>query len=408
MLNTVKFKWITLFVAAAVISFVGSSVSAHDPDQGTQLKEELEILEQQHAQTSSDLETTEIELHDVKDDIEFMQLVLRQLDELMIETREQIEVEQLKLSLTKGFIEKQEEVITDLDKEILRREELIRERAREVQQGAGSVRYLNVLLGSSDFGDFINRLRSVRVIAEQDQFIIDQQIRDLELSESGKAELQQMEEILKEQEDELHMLESMLQDQASQREDILQDLEEQEVNLKEKMMSLTEQEENLISQQKIAENALQQWEAEEAKRQERLRKQDGGGTLARPATGRITSGYGPRWGRFHHGIDFGGGGRDDVPIRAAESGTVVEARYMNGYGNTIMISHVVDGRLMTTLYAHLDTMAVSPGQRVNRNDEIGKMGNTGVSTGKHLHFEVHEGYWNAEKSNSKDPMNYIN
>lgn len=117
---------------------------------------------------------------------------------------------------------------------------------------------------------------------------------------------------------------------------------------------------------------------------------DSGTRLHNPATGRRTSEYGPRWGRMHHGLDIGQGGRSNVPIMAAESGTVIEARYMNGYGNTIMITHNVNGQTLTTLYAHLDSIGVSSGERVSRGQQIGIMGNTGRSTGPHLHFEVHE------------------
>ncbi|RNA67532.1 murein hydrolase activator EnvC family protein [Alteribacter keqinensis] len=135
---------------------------------------------------------------------------------------------------------------------------------------------------------------------------------------------------------------------------------------------------------------------------------DSGGTLGLPATGRVTSEYGPRWGRVHHGIDIGQGGRSNVPIVAAESGTVIRAEYMNGYGNTVMITHNVNGKTITTLYAHMDSISVSQGQRVSRGQNLGIMGNTGASQGPHLHFEVHEGGWNGAKSNSVDPRKYVN
>lgn len=108
------------------------------------------------------------------------------------------------------------------------------------------------------------------------------------------------------------------------------------------------------------------------------------GSFAWPASGRITQGY-----RFYHkawDIANGGGG----PILAADSGTVVGAGWLDGYGygNRIMVDH---GNGYVTLYAHLSVIQVSNGQRVNRGDVIGQMGSTGRSTGTHLHFEIRNG-----------------
>jgi murein DD-endopeptidase MepM/ murein hydrolase activator NlpD len=110
----------------------------------------------------------------------------------------------------------------------------------------------------------------------------------------------------------------------------------------------------------------------------------GSGSFIWPASGRITQGY-----SFYHkaaDIANGGGG----PILAADSGTVVISGWVDnsGYGNRVVIDH---GNGYVTLYAHLSVTQVRPGQRVNRGDVIGQMGNTGRSTGTHLHFEIRSG-----------------
>jgi murein DD-endopeptidase MepM/ murein hydrolase activator NlpD len=132
------------------------------------------------------------------------------------------------------------------------------------------------------------------------------------------------------------------------------------------------------------------------------------GNFMRPATGTLTSPYGSRWGSTHHGIDIGKNGRSgDVPIVAAEAGTVITSTYSSSYGNMVMISHNVSGKVITTLYAHMENRLVTSGQRVSKGQKLGYMGNTGHSFGAHLHFEVHEGPWNGAKSNSVDPLRYI-
>ncbi|MCY3786520.1 MAG: peptidoglycan DD-metalloendopeptidase family protein [bacterium] len=97
----------------------------------------------------------------------------------------------------------------------------------------------------------------------------------------------------------------------------------------------------------------------------------------------VTSEYGPRWGRMHEGIDIGG--TVGAPIRAAESGRVVYAGWIGGYGSALVIDH---GGGMTTLYGHIDAFAVSAGQTVPIGAVVGYVGNTGFSRGPHLHFEV--------------------
>ena len=107
-------------------------------------------------------------------------------------------------------------------------------------------------------------------------------------------------------------------------------------------------------------------------------------------TAAFTSGYGVRSDPFrgaaamHAGIDLAG--PVGTPIYATADGVVGEAGYNSGgYGNLVKIDH---GRGIETRYGHLSTIMVSPGQRITRGQQIGRMGSTGRSTGSHLHYEV--------------------
>ncbi|MBU9722258.1 MULTISPECIES: murein hydrolase activator EnvC family protein [Bacillaceae] len=135
-------------------------------------------------------------------------------------------------------------------------------------------------------------------------------------------------------------------------------------------------------------------------------------TLFRPSDGRVTSNFNPNrlhpiygYVRPHNGIDYGRDG--GLNIYAAEAGTVIQTSWMGGFGNTILISHIIDGQPYTTLYAHLASFNVSPGQRVSRGQVIGVMGTTGSSTGVHLHFEVHPGGYRGGSS-AVNPNPYLN
>ncbi len=137
------------------------------------------------------------------------------------------------------------------------------------------------------------------------------------------------------------------------------------------------------------------------------------GTWTRPAPGYISTemGYDVVEGkpRYHFGLDIAASGY--VPVVAAADGYIFATKpesQSGGYGNEVMITHSINGRTMTTVYGHLSSWSVSPGQYVQKGQVIGIMGSTGFSTGQHLHFEIHEGTWNAAKSNAVNPRKYIN
>jgi murein DD-endopeptidase MepM/ murein hydrolase activator NlpD len=116
------------------------------------------------------------------------------------------------------------------------------------------------------------------------------------------------------------------------------------------------------------------------------------GYYIRPVIGRVTSPYGSRRGGFHYGVDFGNS--RGTPVVTSASGVVVGvvssckegSRYCgHSYGNYIKVEHP-NG--MTTMYAHLSKVNVSVGMEVSQGQTIGTLGNTGRSTGPHLHFEI--------------------
>lgn len=128
------------------------------------------------------------------------------------------------------------------------------------------------------------------------------------------------------------------------------------------------------------------------------------GYYIRPVSGIVSSPYGSRKGGFHYGIDIAN--KRGTPIKAAASGVVVkivtgckEGNSSCGgrYGNYIAVQHANGTK---TIYAHLNTVGVSYGQNVSQGQTIGTLGNTGRSTGPHLHFEIE----NANGSKMRPPF----
>ncbi|MNO17377.1 Murein hydrolase activator NlpD precursor [compost metagenome] len=123
---------------------------------------------------------------------------------------------------------------------------------------------------------------------------------------------------------------------------------------------------------------------------------EGSGQFAWPvSSAKMTSSYGERWGRTHKGVDLVSSKRN---ILAADDGVVSFVGTKTGYGNCIIIDHK-NG--YETLYGHLSKISVKKGQVVEKGDKIGVMGNTGRSTGTHLHFEIHK------NGSIQNPMKYL-
>ncbi|WP_325531872.1 M23 family metallopeptidase [Sporomusa sp.] len=115
-----------------------------------------------------------------------------------------------------------------------------------------------------------------------------------------------------------------------------------------------------------------------------------------PTKGEISSPFGWRWGRLHAGVDIA----NDIGthVMSARAGRVIWAGWRGGYGYAVMIDH---GGGYVSLYGHLDNYFVERGQYVRAGQRIASMGNTGDSTGPHLHFEV------QKDGQPVDPMGFL-
>ncbi len=116
------------------------------------------------------------------------------------------------------------------------------------------------------------------------------------------------------------------------------------------------------------------------------------GYYIRPTTGRTTSLFGPRKGKYHYGIDYGA--PTGTPIVAAADGTVIKTTCGSGYGKCLVIKHPNGTQ---SLYAHASKIYVGVGSKVKQGQKVAAIGSTGRSTGPHLHFEIIEA--NGKKRN---------
>lgn len=284
------------------------------------------------------------------------------------------------------------------------REKVFYKRVRDIYIN-GRLSYLDVVVGSKDFSDFANRMEMLKRILQSDMDLINTIKTEREDIASKKAKLE---------EDRAKVLE--LEKVAQEKQNLINQKKAERQAVLERAMNDRDTAERayneLMASSASITAMLQQRAAERAAAAAAAASQGGGGggatwvqgtgQLAAPVVAPITSDFGwrihPIYGtrRLHAGTDFGVD--EGTPVHAADGGVVVEAGWVSGYGYTVIIDH---GNGMSTLYAHNSDVAVSPGQTVSKGQVVSYSGNTGGSTGPHLHFEVRI---NGEPT---DPMGYL-
>ncbi|WP_433744719.1 murein hydrolase activator EnvC family protein [Falsibacillus pallidus] len=384
----------------------------------------------------SNINTKSNAIDKVKGDQQDVKAEIAKLDQAIAETDQKIKDKQTEIANTQAEIEKLKGEIEELKKRIAERNELLKQRARAIQTQGGSVNYLDVLLGAESFSDFIDRASAVTTLVNADKQIIEEQKRDKADLEEKQASVEKKLADLQSMLQDLNNMKSKFNSQKVQRNELLKELHKQQQHLEAEKLNLEEEQELLKSQDaafaqaiKMEKGRLAELERQrKAAAAERARQaaaaaarassggsSDGGseslpaitsGDFMRPADGYVSSEFGGRWGEFHYGVDIARGG--NVPIVAAADGVVIRSYLSSSYGNCIFVAHSINGKQYTTVYAHMSTRLIGTGATVAKGQKIGYMGSTGESTGQHLHFELHEGPWTADKRNAVNPRRYIN
>ncbi|MGI5985193.1 MAG: murein hydrolase activator EnvC family protein [Oscillospiraceae bacterium] len=329
------------------------------------------------------------------------------LDEQNELARQEIELINEQIDLYNKLIEEKSNELEQAKADEAKQKEALRVRMRAMEE-TGSLTYFSILFESNSFSDLLARLDFISSIMKYDKDLEEAYIAAREHVEEVKAEY---EAVLAEHEVtkvELEQKKAELELQIQAAETLIISLEE-DIEQYKKVFEDNEAAEATLSVQineMVAALERQQREAAEAAKNNGTIIPNfvtGTGSLKWPLPGIYPKDntYGMRFHpilkemRFHAGTDIGA--NSGTPILAADSGTVAVATYGGGYGNYVVISH---GSGISTLYAHMSSMAVSAGSTVSKGDVIGYVGSTGLSTGAHLHFEVRVG------GQTTDPMGY--
>ncbi|CAM5598173.1 Peptidase M23 OS=Lysinibacillus sphaericus OX=1421 GN=LS41612_19450 PE=4 SV=1 [Lysinibacillus sphaericus] len=376
------------------------------------LKEEKNQVETKKNQLNSSISGKENAINANK---EKQQKLLDQIQALNAEidkTNSDIKNILAEINATNDEIKALEGTIEELLRKIEERDLLLQDRARAIQAG-GSVSYLDVLLGSNSFVDFIDRFSAVNSLLEADRQIIRDQKQDKQTLEEQKQVLEGKRQKLEEQKAKLVGLKASLDGQKKEKNTLVDQLEKEQEKLKSEKVLLekeysealeisAELQQKIISEQnRLAEIARQQEAKRKAAAAAAAAAGNSGsssgstvnapaseGTWIKPTNGRLTSPYGWRnlgaGPEFHYGVDLAN--KTGTPIWASADGVVSYAAPLSSYGNVVILTHSINGQIYTTVYAHLSAFNVSVGDVVNQGQQIAAMGSTGRSTGPALAF----------------------
>lgn len=333
----------------------------------TYAEQSLKEIREERSEIKGELSKAEKEIVTIMDEIKGINMELSVLQEALEENeRAVVEVE--------GELKVVQKEIDVLEERIEERFIILGDRAKSYQETGGSISYLDVVLGAKSFTEFISRVHAITQITDSDAEIIEEQVKEqnivkeklIEL-EDLQAELKNMEKLIVDQQESAKEMKTTLDDKQNKLKNSMEKLKKKDRSLAEKEAKLFSSSNKTVIKTSNS-NAILDWPT---------------------AGGYISSTFGKRWGKLHKGIDIARTNRStSPPIFAAESGTIEKAGNTgNGYGNMIVIDH---GDGLKTLYAHLSSLDVKAGQKIERGEKLGIMGATGNSTGIHLHFEVHE------------------
>ncbi|MDX5322599.1 MAG: peptidoglycan DD-metalloendopeptidase family protein [Exiguobacterium sp.] len=428
---------INLKKLAATVTLGTLLISGTTPGLAASLTDKQKKVQQQQQQNSSEQSKANSSIQSRERAISKEQQEINKLDAQLQEVINDVAQKKAEIRATQEKIKELEAQIKKYEAKMKAQEELMKERMATMQKNGGtSINWAEFIFGSKDFGDLITRMITAGTIQENDKQIFEEYQATKEKLAAAQAELETERDTLVKQKEQLEERKAALDKKMKERAAKIKKLNAEKIKFESKLISLKEMESTLQVQEASikAEIEAQRRAAEEAKRKAEAaaaaaakKKQASnassssnaaaatpaasapasGGMFQRPSGGRLTQGWGPASGvngyTFHNGIDLAA--PVGTPIRAAQTGTVTTAGWGGAYGNHVIITHVINGQVWTTVYAHLSSVSVSAGQRVSQGQHIGGMGSTGNSTGSHLHFEIHRGGYSYSSSSAGNTVN---
>ena len=374
---------------------------------------EINDLKNNSSDIESKIKEAESKQEEVAEEITEATKQIQQLTNKISEYENQIEKLDGELSELEDSIEKTEKELAETEKKYIEQEEALKARI-VAQYEAGETTYLDVILGGGSLWDMVSNWQVASDIAEMDNRLLEEIEQNKNKIEEAKKSLETNKEQVETLKKSKQNTANALKNTQSQKEAQVSELNEEEQLLQEEIDKLTRENAEIERQLKEKERQYQA-QISNLNSGSYTKSSDainlgGSGVLQRPlagGTGIVTATMYYSSGKYHGALDYG------VPqgttVYAAADGVVLHAGWSSGgYGNYTCIQH---SNGLRTYYAHGNgVFYVSEGAIVTKGQAIMQSGNTGNSTGPHLHFEVRVSpyTWSYGGGDCRvDPRNYL-
>ena len=416
-------RFICLTMAATFIFSINiqaETTTTSTPPEVAAIQKDIDALKKKQQDVDSQQSDTQNKLDQTNQAIDQTEAELKAIDDDLTKTTDDLLRVSDRLDEASASLDKMEQELRDAEKRQDEQYGALKQRLNFMYKN-GKIGYLDIIFEAKSFPDFINRVEYINRIAKNDKTMLNKlsDTTDLVSETVDEIDLQKstFEQLAAEQEQK----QAELQGTLARKQDLFNRLDSDEKSYEAKMSMLSNTEDEIVALIKQKEKdqaaaiakakaeaeakAKAKAEAEAAAKLAAQKAASGGGfaasysTNSSPYSGRMLwpvpghymlsdtfrARYNPVNGRreFHTGIDIPV--PTGSPILAADSGVVIRAGWVNGYGYTVIIDH---GNGVSTLYGHNSRLVVSTGQYVEKGQQISRAGSTGNSTGPHCHFEI--------------------
>ncbi|MBL7574796.1 peptidoglycan DD-metalloendopeptidase family protein [Peptoniphilus asaccharolyticus] len=380
------------------------------------LEKQKANIQKQKQQISEQLQNSKKNINEVQKNVNTVQSEIIDLDKKIGGLSNSIYALETEIAFLKNDIEKKTQELAEAQADLEKSRKQFTERVRAMYMN-GKVEYIEVILNSKNIEDLLLNYEVVSSIADFDKKLLDEISEKIDVIENTKKALEENKVKIEQSKGQLEAEKSQYLSINQKKQEYMNKLQQDVATYTKEYEAAENEWTNLDKEISRLQNEIkiakerEKLESQQAKfrinKSANLRNLDlgprSGANLSWPVPGNysISSPFGYRThpilgtSRFHSGVDIPAS--TGTPVIAVRAGTVIMSKFMNGYGNVVMIDH---GDIVT-VYAHNSALKVVPGQSVRVGDVVALVGSTGLSTGPHLHFEVRVG------GQPVNPLNYI-
>ena len=378
-----------LLAAVLLFGVLPSPVSAAS---SKEIQKQIDGLKSKKAELQKEIDAIQRSYDANFSEMEALVAEKNTIDQEMTLISSKIEATNEEISAYSQLIADTQEELEDAQEKLRDLSEAHRQRIR-VMEEEGKLSYWEVLFQANSFTDLLDRMNMIEEINAADRRRIEQMRIAADIVNATQMNLANEKSALEDVRAELDQEEAVLAEKSLQYYDLLYELEQ-----KAEEFEVLIAESEILQEELMAEIAAKEKDLKEAKYDEYLARlalqgdnPPSNASWTTPVSGyRLTSAFGMRKHpvlkvtRMHNGIDMACPA--GTPIYATRAGTVTRTAYQaSGAGNYVSINHL-DG--FSSIYMHMTHYVVSQGQTVSQGQLIGYVGNTGISTGDHLHFGI--------------------